>query len=71
MQIPLDGSTSKHEVLDDFPVLKIPDPNEDYSKGIIYYLKDRLIVGILLWNVFNHVSIARKVGHRPIFFSWD
>jgi len=34
---------------------------EDYGKGVIFYLKDNVVVGVLLWNVFNKISIARKV----------
>lgn len=34
---------------------------EKYGKGVIFYMRDDRIVGILLWNVFNRISIARKV----------
>lgn len=34
---------------------------EDYGKGIIFYLRDDIVVGIVLWNVFNRMSIARQV----------
>lgn len=34
---------------------------EDFNKGVIFYLKGDQIVGILLWNVFNRISIARKI----------
>lgn len=41
------------------PVCK---PNvESYDKGIIFYMQEERIVGILLWNVFNRISIARKI----------
>lgn len=36
------------------------NPN-DYDKGVLFYMKDDQIVGILLWNVFNRISIARKI----------
>ncbi|XP_077290438.1 apoptosis inducing factor isoform X2 [Arctopsyche grandis] len=35
--------------------------DQDYSKGIIFYLKDDTVVGIVLWNVFNRMHIARQV----------
>ena len=38
--------------------IKTPD---DYDKGVLFYMKDDRIVGILLWNVFNRISIARKI----------
>lgn len=34
---------------------------ESYDKGVIFYMQDDRIVGILLWNVFNRISIARKI----------
>lgn len=35
--------------------------SDDYGKGIIFYLRDDIVVGIVLWNVFNRMSIARQV----------
>ena len=34
--------------------------SEDYGKGVIFYLRDNQIVGVVLWNVFNRMNIARK-----------
>lgn len=33
----------------------------DFSKGVVFYLKDEKIVGIVLWNVFNRINTARAV----------
>lgn len=38
--------------------------NYDLEKGIIFYLKNDTVVGIVLWNVFNRMSIARQVLER-------
>ncbi|XP_072126596.1 apoptosis-inducing factor 1, mitochondrial isoform X1 [Mobula birostris] len=38
-----------------------PVEGEDYGKGVIFYLREKVIVGILLWNIFNRMPIARKV----------
>lgn len=35
--------------------------SDDYGKGVVFYLRDEKVVGILLWNVFNRINIARKV----------
>ncbi|XP_051858806.1 putative apoptosis-inducing factor 1, mitochondrial isoform X2 [Drosophila nasuta] len=39
------------------------DPNEEanYGKGVIFYLKNDKIVGILLWNLFNRIGLARTI----------
>ncbi|CAF1544433.1 unnamed protein product [Adineta ricciae] len=34
---------------------------DDYSKGVVFYLKENKVVGIVLWNVFNRIAIARKI----------
>lgn len=41
---------------------------EDYGKGVIFYLRDQVVVGIVLWNVFNRMPIARKVSRDIISF---
>ena len=39
-----------------------PTEGEQYGKGVVFYLRDKQVVGLLLWNVFNRMPIARKVG---------
>lgn len=34
---------------------------DNYGRGVIFYLKDEKIVGILLWNIFNRIGLARTV----------
>lgn len=46
------------------PSVKAADPNDDhddFSKGVVFYLRDEKIVGIVLWNVFNRINTARAV----------
>jgi programmed cell death 8 (apoptosis-inducing factor) len=38
-----------------------PEAVEDYGKGIIFYLRDKIVVGVLMWNVFNKMAIARQL----------
>jgi len=38
-----------------------PVEGEQYGKGVVFYLREKKIVGVLLWNVFNKMPIARKV----------
>lgn len=33
----------------------------DYGKGVIFYMKNDKIVGILLWNLFNRIGLARTI----------
>lgn len=39
----------------------ILDDSDEYGKGVIFYLRNDVVVGIVLWNVFNRMSIARQV----------
>ena len=35
---------------------------DEYDRGIVFYQdKNKVVVGILLWNIFNHMSVARRV----------
>ncbi|KAG8447698.1 hypothetical protein GDO86_014990 [Hymenochirus boettgeri] len=34
---------------------------ENYGKGVVFYLRDNVVVGLVLWNVFNRMPIARKI----------
>ncbi|XP_072230381.1 apoptosis-inducing factor 1, mitochondrial isoform X3 [Leuresthes tenuis] len=48
------------------PVVSVtPTPivqhRDEYGKGVIFYLRDKVVVGIILWNVFNRMPIARKI----------
>lgn len=40
---------------------RAPESSDNYGKGVIFYLKDNIIVGIVLWNVFSKMSVARKI----------
>jgi len=35
--------------------------SEDYTKGVIFYLRDSRVVGVVMWNVFNKMPIARQL----------
>lgn len=43
------------------PVKCPEDGSEEYGRGVIFYLKDDKIVGILLWNIFNRIGLARTI----------
>ncbi|XP_032116075.1 apoptosis-inducing factor 1, mitochondrial isoform X2 [Sapajus apella] len=42
-------------------VPQAPVQGEDYGKGVVFYLRDKVVVGIVLWNIFNRMPIARKI----------
>lgn len=48
-------------VLKDCPPAGTTTGPSDFGKGVVFYLDGEKIVGILLWNVFNRISIARKI----------
>ncbi|XP_015036059.2 putative apoptosis-inducing factor 1, mitochondrial isoform X1 [Drosophila pseudoobscura] len=33
----------------------------DYGRGVIFYLKNEKIVGVLMWNLFSRVGLARTI----------
>ncbi|XP_003396215.1 apoptosis-inducing factor 1, mitochondrial [Bombus terrestris] len=44
--------------------LEEPKKYDDFGKGVVFYLRDDIVVGIVLWNIFNRMSIARQVLAR-------
>ncbi|XP_065188077.1 apoptosis-inducing factor 1, mitochondrial-like [Sycon ciliatum] len=36
------------------------DP-ENYGKGVVFYMREKKVVGILLWNVFHRMPLARRI----------
>jgi 3-phenylpropionate/trans-cinnamate dioxygenase ferredoxin reductase subunit len=39
----------------------VEDWKEQYKEGVVYYLKDGRVKGVLLWNVWEQVKNARKL----------
>lgn len=35
--------------------------SDNYEKGVVFYLKDGIIVGVLLWNLFSRLTLARRL----------
>lgn len=57
---PVEVAKEAPKIVSNAPECK-PNMDENYNKGIVFYMQDERIVGILLWNVFNRISIARKI----------
>ena len=53
----IETSTEAVETLPTLPDVKA----EDYGKGVIFYMRENVVVGVLMWNVFNKISLARKI----------
>jgi 3-phenylpropionate/trans-cinnamate dioxygenase ferredoxin reductase subunit len=43
----------------------VADWKEPYREGVIYYLRDGRVRGVLLWNVWEQVDAARKLINEP------
>ncbi|XP_075040787.1 apoptosis-inducing factor 1, mitochondrial [Mixophyes fleayi] len=58
-----------HDVMQTEKETKEPSPSlpapaqqgDSYGKGVVFYLRDNVVVGIVLWNIFNRMPIARKI----------
>uniref|UniRef100_A0A034WNU7 Putative apoptosis-inducing factor 1, mitochondrial n=1 Tax=Bactrocera dorsalis TaxID=27457 RepID=A0A034WNU7_BACDO len=56
------GSGSTVTVNPETPDVKCdPKDADEYGRGVIFYMKDDKIVGILLWNLFNRIGLARTI----------
>ena len=43
----------------------VADWKEAYKKGVIYYLEDKRVRGVLLWNVWDTVPAATDLLAQP------
>eukprot|EP00056_Hartaetosiga_gracilis_P021198 m.23184 g.23184 ORF g.23184 m.23184 type:complete len:659 (+) comp8949_c0_seq1:70-2046(+) len=34
---------------------------QNFGKGVVFYMRDQRVVGVLLWNVYNKIPVARKI----------
>ncbi|XP_058124094.1 apoptosis-inducing factor 1, mitochondrial [Anopheles ziemanni] len=49
---------------------EVPEKEEDgFNKGVVFYLRENKVVGVLMWNVFNKLGIARKIVDQCT--EWD
>ena len=55
------ASALKHQIPETKATKTTDEKKDDYSKGVVFYLKENKVVGIVLWNIFNRIPIARKV----------
>lgn len=40
----------------------LPDnANDGIFRGVVFYMKNDRVVGVLLWNIFNKINAARQV----------
>uniref|UniRef100_A0A182NTR9 FAD/NAD(P)-binding domain-containing protein n=1 Tax=Anopheles dirus TaxID=7168 RepID=A0A182NTR9_9DIPT len=43
------------------PAKKDEELEDSFDKGVIFYLREKKVVGMVLWNVFNRMGTARKI----------
>ncbi|XP_053298147.1 apoptosis-inducing factor 1, mitochondrial isoform X4 [Pleuronectes platessa] len=53
--------TAVSPVASSTPAPALEQQRDNYGKGVIFYLRDKVVVGIILWNVFNRMPVARKI----------
>ncbi|XP_070165438.1 apoptosis-inducing factor 1, mitochondrial isoform X1 [Polyergus mexicanus] len=61
-QIMKNPETNKKDISgDNVNSVQKPTKHENFEKGVVFYLRNDVVVGIVLWNIFNRMSIARRV----------
>jgi NADPH-dependent 2,4-dienoyl-CoA reductase/sulfur reductase-like enzyme len=43
----------------------VEDWQDGFNKGVIYYLEDGRVRGVMLWNVWKQVDVARALMLEP------
>jgi len=59
-----DAKKSKPKYIEMKAPLPEPEEKEEFGKGVVFYLQDKRVVGVVMWNVFNKMPIARKVRQK-------
>jgi 3-phenylpropionate/trans-cinnamate dioxygenase ferredoxin reductase subunit len=49
----------------DARMLVVPDWKEPHREGVLYYLRDDRVRGVLLWNVWGQIDAARRLIASP------
>jgi hypothetical protein len=50
----------------------VADWKQPYREGVVYYLRDNRVRGVLLWNVWDQVDAARRlIAERGPFKAAD
>jgi 3-phenylpropionate/trans-cinnamate dioxygenase ferredoxin reductase component len=49
----------------------VADWTEPFKKGILYYLRESRVSGVLLWNVWDKVSSARDLIAQSVIRSFQ
>ena len=44
-------------------------PDDDYSKGVVFYMREKKVVGVLTWNCFGKMDLAREVTTHQLLIS--
>ena len=42
-------------------IKEVTSEEESFGKGVVFYMRDKVVVGILLWNIFGRMPVARKI----------
>ena len=43
------------------PIVKTKENEEEFGKGVVFYMQEKKIVGVLLWNIFSQMPLARRI----------
>jgi len=49
------------EGVEDELAVELPNITDDYYKGVVFYIREGIVVGLVLWNVFSKTPLARRI----------
>ncbi|KAK2511021.1 hypothetical protein Q9233_017273 [Columba guinea] len=52
------------------PVPQVPKQREGHGGGAIFYPRDKIVAGIIVWNIFYRMPIAGKISHSLGQHTW-
>ena len=61
------AAENEESIVKESAIPQAPKSSDNFGKGVIFYLRENVVVGVLLWNVFNKMPLARKVFRYFLF----
>jgi programmed cell death 8 (apoptosis-inducing factor) len=65
----VDGDATHEGAVDSRQGEAIVADLSSYAKGVVFYMRDDAVVGVVLWNMFGKIPLARKIIRSEKKFS--
>lgn len=54
-------TSDQSDACDESETAPVKSQEDEFDRGVVFYLKNQRVVGVLMWNVFRKSFVARQV----------